>query len=471
VSRIPRSLFTPAIGLVIVNAWVVLAVTLDARAVEPNAGPGERPVSMVVIYTDDQRESTLDVMSKTTSWLTRMPNGMVTNPVCCPSRASLLTGQWSHNNGVWHNSGPTGGWLEFEPHEDSTVATWLDAAGYRTGLLGKYMNGYGDDAPPGHVPPGWDVWSAYLRSHYEPNRWTMNVNGQRIRGDTYASHDLEVRASDFITTTPPSEPLFLLLAPYVPHRPTIPEPAYATAFDALPRYRNRAVNEANVADKPRWIRELPELSREELRSFDEIRQRQHETLLSTDDLVDTVMTSLQQAGRLDDTLVVFMSDNAFLWNEHRVWGKGAPYDGVVRVPLAMHVPEALGGQITNPDDLILNIDLAPTAAALAGVEPQNPVDGRPFLGRLDGTDPTWRSQTIIEHAEGGNSPAFCAARSITQLYVRYTTGEEEFYDYVLDPLELRNLARATPPGMRPLRRVAYDTCGPGSDARIPGFSW
>jgi len=423
-----------------------------------------------VIYTDDQREATLDAMPKTTSWLTRLPNGMVPNPLCCPSRASLLTGQMSHNNGVWRNKGEQGGWAAFEPHEDSTVATWLDAAGYRTALIGKYLNGY-EFAPEGHVPPGWDVWNAYVDAGYLAGDWTMNVDGQTVTGDQYASHDLEVRAASFIATTSETDPLFLLLTPFAPHAPATPEPAYETAYDGLPPHRNPAVNERNVEDKPAWIRKRARLARARLAPFDLIRQQQFETLLSTDDLVDTVMSSLEAAGRLDDTLVVLMSDNGFMWKEHRLWGKNVPYDAAVRVPLAMHVPASLGGEIANPDDLILNIDLAPTAAALAGAEPQNPIDGRSFLGRLDGTDTSWRAWVILEHAEGGLAPAYCAARSTTGLYVRYTTGEEEFYDYVLDPLELHNRARALPPEMVPLRQAAYDSCGPGSGVEIPGFVW
>ena len=455
-------------------AFLVASLILVAAGLqEPAAGlaaGSDRPISMVVIYTDDQREATLDVMSKTTSWLTRMPNGMVTNPTCCPSRASLLTGQWSHNNGVWRNKGDQGGWPAFQPHEGSTVATWLDGAGYRTALIGKYLNKY-KTAPDGYIPPGWDVWNAYLRAGYQPGEWTMNVDGQTVVGDEYASHDLEERATDFIATTAPNDPLFLLLTPFAPHEPAIPESAHAGALATLATHRDPAVNEKNVSDKPAWVRALPRLTPAQLGRFDDIRQRQYEALLSTDDLVSSVMSSLQQTHRLDDTLVVLMSDNGLLWNEHRFWGKGVPYDAAVRVPLAMHVPAVLGGQVSHPQDLILNIDLAPTAAALAGVEPQNPIDGRSFLGRLEGTDPSWRTWTIVEHPRGGDPPAYCAARSTTALYVRYSTGEEEFYNYVLDPFELHNRAQAVPPQMVSLRQAAYDTCGPGSDAEIPGFTW
>jgi arylsulfatase A-like enzyme len=298
----------------------------------------------------------------------------------------------------------------------------------------------------------------------------MNVDGETILGDSYASHNLTERATGFISSTPTTDPLFLLLTPFVPHAPAVPEPAYERSFDHLEPHRNDAVNETDVTDKPKWVRQLPELTTSQLAAFDGRRERQFESLLSTDDLVDDVMTTLTDTGRLEDTLVVFMSDNGFLWNEHRIWGKGAAYDASARVPLAMYVPAALG-EIRTPDDMILNIDIAPTAAALAGVAPSRPVDGESFLGRLDGTDASWRPTTIVEHASGGGPPAYCAARSAQGLFVHYDTGEEEFYDYRRDPLELRNRARASPPAMQPLESFARRTCGPGSDAEIPGFSW
>ncbi len=400
------------------------------------------------ILTDDQRWDSLGVMNTVQHELVdhgvNFTNAFVVNPMCCPSRASILSGQWSHTTGVYKNSPPDGGFVTFEPHETNTIATTLQAAGYRTAMIGKYLNGY-NELETAHVPPGWDRWFAFTTGEgngaYEDVDYSDD--GRPVATDAgpedYSTDVLANKAVDFIQTTPSDRSLFLYLSVKAPHLPATPAPQYADAFSDIPPYRPPSFNEADVSDKPAYIRKLPPLTAADIADIDEIRLDQLRTLLSVDDAVGRVMDTLEAQGRLSNTMVVFMSDNGWLYGEHRRTQKSVPYEESIRVPLVIRY-DPLTASARTDTHLALNVDLAPTFAELAGtVQPE--AEGSsllPLLGPGVPRDVAWRQDFLVEHLGAGAT--YCAVRTTQAIYVIYQSGEEELYDLRADPYELQNLA-------------------------------
>ena len=456
-------------------ATVLATMTAITAADAPDPARAEAPASrpnIVLVVTDDQRARTLSLMPQLRRRLSdrgvRFSRAFVPNPSCCPSRVSFLTGTYSHTNGVWKNSGPYGG---FEAFDDlSTLATWLDDAGYRTGLFGKYLNGYRE---PGFVPPGWDEWFAFMagdgRTYYG---FDASVNGERVDfpESEYSTVTTYERTVDFIRAAPPGQPVFAMWTPVAPHRPFVPEERYADAPIQLQPWRPPSYNERDVSDKSGWLRRTDRLDAAQRAAIDEDRIGQYRTLLSVDDGVAEIVKALRQTGRLSNTLIVFASDNGLMWGEHRLRHKAAPYDGATRVPMVVRHDDAIDPALagTTAGSLVLNIDVAPTVADIAGLEPSAPVDGRSFAPVLDGSSRKVRARFLVEHAHGG-VPAFCGARSRRELFVRYTGGDEEYYRLDADPWALENVVddRAWRANVAELRRYARRMCRP----RPPGFSW
>jgi arylsulfatase A-like enzyme len=286
--------------------------------------PGSRP-NVVVIMTDDQRPETLAKMPKTQQLLvnkgTDFTNSFVVNPECCPSRAATLTGNYSHNTGVYRDQPPHGGVASFVKHHDerSTIATWLNGAGYDTALMGKYLNGYKGT----RIPQGWDTWDAFNVPHSGTGHYfnyELNQNGKlhsygRAPKD-YSTDVLARKATSFIGKE--NRPFFLYWAPSAPHKPAVPQYKYEHAFAHLPKWRPESFNEKGIKDKPKWA-QVPRLTKAEIhKDVDDTRLAQYRTLLSADDAVQVVLDQLVGTGRLSNTLLVFASDNGYLWGEHRL---------------------------------------------------------------------------------------------------------------------------------------------------------
>ena len=420
-----------------------LVLLCPARAgARPSAATSDAPPDIVLIVSDDQRFDTLWAMPVLTERLAArgvtFPNAFVTNPLCCPSRASILTGNYSHTHLVYRQAPPFG---RFEWFDDrSTLATWLHDAGYRTGLFGKYLDGYQHAALTGYVPPGWDRWVAFV--HSAQVDYSLTIDGEvRSYGHGPADHATEVLSDQVVSFIRGSTgPLFVEFTPSVPHAPAIPSPGDEDAFDDLEPARPPSFDEADVSDKPAWVRALPRLTPERVSAIDAFRRDQYRSLLGLDRALGRILDALEETGRLDNTLIVFTSDNGILHGEHRWTKKEAPYEEAIRVPLVMRWDAAgwnSGAEM--PGILALNIDLAPTIADAAGVT-HPPTEGRSLLPVLGG-DRSWRSDFLVEHLEGTNPiPTYCAVRSERWMYVRYTSGEEELYDLRSDPYELENLA-------------------------------
>jgi N-acetylglucosamine-6-sulfatase len=410
----------------------------------PSAGT---PPNIVVILADDQRWDSLWAMPNVRAELVDhgvlFKNMFVTNPNCCPSRTAILTGQYSHSTGVYSDNPPHGGFDVFR--DGSTISTWLHGAGYRTAMIGKYLNGYAD-ADASYVPPGWDRWVAFTYPHRglgDYYNYHLSIDGKLAKYGSdpsdYSTDVLAALAEDFIRSTSPGQPLLLYYAPKAPHLPATPAPQYQHAFADLSPYRPPSYNEADVSDKPAFVQAWPRLTRSDKAAIDEIRKDQYRTLLSVDDAVAGIVQALRDTGRLSDTMIVYASDNGFLWGEHRWASKYVPYEESIRVPLVIRY-DPLTAFPTADSHMVLNIDLAPTFADLAGV-PASGADGSSLVPLLSATNPRWRTIALFEHSPGGSDtiPSYCAVRNLRYSYARYGTTERELYDLKKDPYELQNV--------------------------------
>jgi arylsulfatase A-like enzyme len=443
-----------------------MSVLAAVQAVGPVASTAAPTVpNIVLILADDMRWDQMEHMSTVRSELigkgTTFTKGFVVNSLCCPSRATILSGQYSHSTRVYTNSD----YSKFRPREGSTIATWLDAAGYRTGLVGKYLNGYGKGRATS-VLPGWNYWRTFVQPPGYYN-YTLSVDGVPTAfGSGAADYSTDVLAGyadDFIRTTPADEPLFLWFGPNAPHNPYTPAPRHATSLPnfTAPIYPN--VNEADVSDKPAFVRKLSAKG-----NSIQSRKKQALALLAVDEAVARIIDALEDTGRLSTTFIVFMSDNGLSHRSHRWSGKESPWDEAAHIPFVVRYDPVTGGLATSDDRLVLNLDVAPTFAALAGTVAPG-AEGTSFLPLLDGSASTWRTSFAIEHVAAGDPPTYCAIRTTTHKYIRYSTGEEELYDLVADPFELQS--RHADPAFAPikaqLRAETQAFCSPPP----PGYSF
>jgi len=395
------------------------------------AAATSQPPSFVVIQTDDQTldslyaafgEPKLQAMPNTQNLIAK--RGMTFNryyvsyPLCCPSRVSLMTGRYAHNNGVKGNIQPNGGYFGFSFRAAYThnIATWLQGAGYRTIHIGKFLNGYGDEPYDNGtaVPPGWSDWHTVLKAdtnHYYYG-YTLNNNGaiEGPYGDSgtwepreyttrddigcpyaplnglpcfYETDTLTNFAVQGLRETSPEQPFYLQLDYTAPHgdfrHPAGPEPA-PRHYDwfkgaPLPHNRGQGFAEGNVSDKPSFIKEAPYLSLSDIHTYRVYWDKQLEALRAVDDGVKALIDTLGSLHRLRNTYVIFTSDNGFFFGEHRlIGGKFLAYEPATHVPFLIRGPHIKAN--TESGEIVGNIDVAPTILELAGVTPDKSVDGR-----------------------------------------------------------------------------------------------
>jgi N-acetylglucosamine-6-sulfatase len=413
----------------------------------PSPSPSlEKKPNIVLILTDDQTLAEMGHMPTVASELAgkgmTFQNGFVVNPLCCPSRTTILTGKYSHSTHVYTNLPPYGGFKGFGHEDKSTIATWLQAAGYDTGLIGKYLNGYNN---AGYVPPGWDTWEAFTKNDYF--HYALSDRGRRVpfggKPTDYSTTVLGNDAVQFIEEAPSNRPLFLYFATKAPHVPATPEPKYANALSDLPPYRPPNFNEADVADKPAWLRATPPLTARQIADVDAFYRNQTRTLLSVDDQVRNILDALQETGRLSNTLIVYFSDNGLENGAHRLLNKQVPYEESIHVPLIVRYDPVTKLHASTNTALALNVDFAPTFADAADVLAPG-VEGHSLLPLLAGDQVKWRTEFVVEHVvepHRPGAPTFCAVRTTRYAYVLYSgVSGEELYDLRTDPYELQNLA-------------------------------
>lgn len=466
--------------------WFLIATPATAKpGLKAQGAPSQQP-NIVLVLTDDQTIDSLWAMPNVRATLARkgvtIRNAIISDPLCCPSRASILTGRFAGGHGVWGNFKPYA-WRSFHDGglEDHTVAKALQSAGYHTGLFGKYLNGY--NLADGFVPKGWDRWFAFDEpnaKYYDYDIVELDADGQvhrRSFGSTSPEYSTSVigrQAVWFIRHTPASQPLFLYAAVAAPHADSIPAPGDEGAFDGHEWVHSASFDEKNVGDKPRYIRRLPRLTPKQIAKYDLKRQRAAESLIGVDRLVGDLVTTLREEGRLSNTMFVFMSDNGLLLGTHR-WGyKVVPYEESIRVPMIVRFDPLLRNtprEGSTSAALVANVDLAPTWASIANTSLDQPADGSSFRRLLAGgagrrTDVLLESMRYV-HPDGTVVPSYCGLRTRDRVYVRYATGEQELYRLDKDPLQLRNLARQHPPALRALKARTRELCVPVP----PGFQW
>lgn len=450
----------PKVVGAVVLLCAVLGACVVARAREPVPRPGHaaRP-NIVLVVTDDQRWDTVWGMPIVFEALAghgvTFTNSFVVNPECCPSRASLLTGRYSHSTGVFTNTGPYGGFAAF--HDSSTLATALSGAGYTTGLFGKYLNGYGVDEQLGpYVPPGWGSWSAFYAGNGYYSYRLGGRSGVVRYGDDPADYSTSVLARKAVSfVLKARQPFFLELAPYAPHAPATAPPGEGAAFDDFAWWKPPSFDEQDVSDKPAYIRSLGPMTPAQVRFANAFRRKQLAAALGVDNAVNAILRALERRHVFGRTIVVFTSDNGMAWGAHTLTArsKWVPYEEAIRVPLVIRYDPMIHERPREDSHhLVLNIDVAPTLAALAGAKLPG-VEGRSLLPLLHPLErrSAWRHDFLVEHLAGPHQqgvPTYCAVRSDRYKYVLYRTREVELYDLFRDPHELHNLA-----GDRSARRV------------------
>jgi len=411
-----------------------LTATSTARPV----APGDRP-NFLLIITDDQRYDTMDYMPRTQARVfgegVTFTAGYVTTPNCCPSRSSVLTGMYAHTHGAHRNQDPL-----LEP----TFVASLHEAGYVTGISGKYLNSWAREDPDEPPRPEFDFWVAFGSVPEEDDYFdpTLNVAGSWTERQGYFTHILRDEALAFLEGAEDQDaPFLLIFAPYAPHKPADPAPGDEDLYTDLPLHRPPSHDEADVSDKPDTMARRPQMAVERIEELDAFRLKQLRSLNAVDEAVESLLDELEAQGELDETVVIYLSDNGVFWGEHRVGGKNLAYEEAIHVPFALRYPPLVppsGGEPRVEPRLVANIDIAPTIYELAGLPIPPGVDGRSLVPLLQGTD-DWREDLLIENWDGGK-PRFQAVHTGRYVYIRQANGDTELYDLSEDPYQLENLS-------------------------------
>ncbi len=441
--------------IVVAARWSLLVATLAIGLWPPAAAlagqPAARP-NIVFILSDDEDVKIHAYMPKTRALLddqgTVFDNFFVTYSFCCPSRATILRGQYPHNTQIEGIQLPTGGFKKWHALglENSTIATWLHAGGYHTAFYGKYLNQY--EPQTDGVQPGWDEWYAG-GDNWSNYNYILNENGKIVSyGDRAEDYLTDVIARKAVSTiheaTAAGQPFFLYLSTYTPHAPATCARRHEHLFTDTPLPRPLSFDEPDVSDKPAIIRNLPHLSGPQIQAMEGHYRARLRSLQAIDDLVETVVETLKQTGQLDRTYIIYTSDNGFHMGEHRmIAGKTTAYEEDIRVPAIVRGPGVPAGR--RIEAMVLNNDFGPTFAEIAGVAPPSFVDGRSFLPLFSNPNRPWRRSFLIQRREletheMTGAARFDAVRTAQKIYVEYGDGGRELYNLDADPYQVANRA-------------------------------
>lgn len=387
----------------------------------------ERP-NFLIIVTDDQRFDTMQYMPNTQALIfeqgVTFEKGYVTTPFCCPSRASILTGMYAHNHQVYVNEDD----LKFK-----TMVEDIHRNGYFTGLVGKYLNSW-----KGETRYEYDYWVSFwggtLKNYYDPN---LDVNGTWSQHTGYATYLFRDYVIEFLEqASNQRKPFFLIYAPNAPHAPFTPAKEDANLYTDLKPHRPESFNEANISDKPSSIANQSLLSDEEIQALENMRRRQILTLTALDRTIPDIINKLEEIGELDNTVIIYLSDNGKHWGEHRLTSKSTAYEESVRVPFALRYPKLVPVPYVDAENLVANIDIAPTIYELSETKMPNTVDGLSLVGLLNGTTP-WREMLLLEAwPDRGH---WSAVHTGNMIYIETEGDLSEFYDLTIDPFQINNM--------------------------------
>lgn len=452
------------------------AVALLPAAADAKPNQKQQRPNIVLVMTDDQTAEQQRFLPKTNALLggggVTFRNSFVNYSLCCPSRATWLTGQYAHNHDIRGNQSPAGGYAKLRPFLGNSLPAWLQSSGYYTAHVGKFLNGYGTTVPDTDVPPGWSEWygslddpDAHTGGTYTMYGYTLNENGSIVHYGstpdvvdpaTYQTDVYGAKARDFISRrAPSSKPFFLSVAPLAAH-------GEATAFTpndnnprAAPRHEgvlagelppsNPSFNEADVSDKPQAIQNLTLMNAAQQQLARDRYRARAESLLAVDEMVEGMAQALKATGEWKNTVFVFTSDNGFFHGEHRVRnGKVRLYEESIRVPLLIRGPGIPRGK--GRAQPVVNADLAPTIVDFAEAKARRKMDGRSLVPVAEdklfnpGRPINVEAYFNADPDEDPETPAtnFQAVRTDRYMYAEYGSGEQELYDLFTDPFELQS---------------------------------
>src|SRR5215217_1414 len=449
-------LLTSMVTAVLLASVVVLAVVIgSARSM---AAAAELP-NIIFVLTDDQFPGTENLMPALKNNITNkgveFTNMTSTFPLCCPSRATILRGQYAHNTHIYGNSLPLGGWEKFRDQglQDSTIATWLNDAGYQTGLFGKYLNNYTDL----DIPPGWDRWYA----------WNGPMEGWNVLNDQGVQKPLKPQEADSGVSDATLKflskhlgrpaPVFAFVNFGAEHAPYFHDQADTELFEDVGVPRDPSFNEADVSDKPSYVSALPQLTEEEVAKMDQDYANGLRSLMRLDRFIASASDLLRSKGEMGNTYFVFYTDNGDHFGQHRLrHGKLQPYEEDVNFPLIVRGPGIPQG-LSN-DALVGNHDIAPTLARMGGASIPAFVDGSSFLSLAQNPSTPWPRTAILSERETNLDPPnrWDMLRMQGSNYTRYEDQQKEYYDLRLDPYQIHNALGASDTAYAPPDAATQD---------------
>lgn len=463
-----------AVGLLLaVLAGCVVVVVIVGNHPTPTRSSGQ---NVLVIMTDDETYSELQYMPQVKSLLveqgTSFDNYYTTSPNCCPSRAAYYSGQLPHNDGVIDNIPPLGGAQKFASHLDETVATWMQSAGYYTASIGKFLNGWGNPDKPDDwtegiaAPSGWNHWFGLIDpTTYSYYDYDVSVDGQRHHyGDKPADYQTDVLGKDVFDTiahgAQSGKPWYVSWTPLAPHTgqsesqtPSrspnslypVPPPDHIGQFANEPLYTApsqiwgaAAAQSADVQGKPAYVRDRVATTPIEQVNQQKSWQAELATIQGVDDWVGRIYKELQDLGELDQTTIVFTSDNGIFHGEHGLRQKGLLYEEAIHVPLVIRGPGFPSG--TTAHQMAEVIDLAPTILAIGHARTTQALDGidlKPLA-----SDPTAAADRalLMETAYSYAKLSTTELRLAGWAYMHWSDGSTELYEMGLDPYQMKNLS-------------------------------
>ena len=497
-------------------ATAALALAVGVLGFGPQVADAQAKPNVVLLVTDDQTLQDMSALPATTSLLggggATFQKAYASYPLCCPSRVTMLTGQYAHNHRVLANGEPLGGYGVF--NDKNTLPLWMQNAGYRTIHIGKLPNGYGfpGQTPLDYVPPGWTEFYGYrtndpsplpggatfqcMPSSYVdfclnedpdgafgplPVRRVEYPGQGNYQTDVYRNKAMERIDRHFSTS---GQPLFMEVMFFAPHTPHLPATRHTGAFAAATLPANRAFNEADTKDKPRWLRKVRPMNSALIGQILTRHRQRLETLVAVDEAISGIANMLASKGQLANTYFLFTSDNGYSQGQNRLQqGKYVPYEASSHVPLLVRGPGIPPGGKSK--ELVVNTDLVATIADMGDAAPALAVDGRSLLPFAADTSKRSRRPILLETGDvtgtlarrsaasglragasaskkqtrkarkKGNldqdapanaaigpaifAPRYKSIRTDRYLYTKWSDGSRELYDMVKDRFQLNSL--------------------------------